>query len=175
MLFLQVLAIRTDHHSSITLAAFKLLCTWFDTMTGMDKAQQLRHAFEQLEVAQTWPYMSLLSMSWSMFLKSYPHSSHCIEVAEPCDWTFTISHYLTSSAWENWLKRFGDSHRIHHFHMAMIKGIIYTNLAIFIPFIIATWKWWFLWPSPNLFSHFSHVELVNSLYVIFHTNVENRI
>ena len=39
---------------------------------------------------------------------------------------------LTSSAWEKWLKRFGDGHRIHHFHMAMIKGrpITYTNLAI---------------------------------------------
>ena len=35
----------------------------------------------------------------------------------------------TSSAWENWLKRFRDSHRIRHFHVAMIKGIIYNNLA----------------------------------------------
>ncbi len=35
-------------------------------------------------------------------------------------------------------KGFSDSHKIHCFHVAMIKGIIYTNLAIFIiPFIIA--------------------------------------
>ena len=30
---------------------------------------------------------------------------------------------LTSFAREKWLKRFGDSHRIRHSHMAMIKGI----------------------------------------------------
>ncbi len=39
---------------------------------------------------------------------------------------------LTSSAWEKWLKRFSDNHRIHHCHVAMIKGIIYTNLVIFV-------------------------------------------
>ena len=37
---------------------------------------------------------------------------------------------LTSSAWENLLWRFGSNSRIRHFHVAMIKGIIYTNLAI---------------------------------------------
>ena len=98
---------------------------------------------------------------------------------------------LTSSAWENLLWRFSDRHRIRHFHMAMIKGIIYTNLAIsvspcgirvlqsktrisqrlteiaklvyIIPFIIATWKWEILWRSPNLHSRFSHAELVKCL------------
>ena len=37
---------------------------------------------------------------------------------------------LTSSAREKWLKKFSDSHRIYHFNLAMIKGIIYTNLEI---------------------------------------------
>ncbi len=88
-------------------------------------------------------------------------------------------HSLTRFAWEKWLKRFGDSHRINYFHVAMIMGIIYTNLAIFlslwgtpaflceysklvytIPFIIATWKRRILWPSSNLFNHLTYGKLV---------------
>ncbi len=79
--------------------------------------------------------------------------------------------FLTSSAWEKWLKRFGDGHRIHHFHMARIKGIIHTNLVIFV--IIATWKWRIVWPSPNLISHFSHAELVKSVMNIKHVELYN--
>ena len=37
---------------------------------------------------------------------------------------------LTSFAWEKWLKRFGDAHRIHHFHVAMIKGMIYIKNSV---------------------------------------------
>ena len=46
--------------------------------------------------------------------------------------TFKIYIHLTSCAWKNWLKSIGHSHKIHHFHVAMMKGIIYTNLVIFL-------------------------------------------
>ncbi len=41
-----------------------------------------------------------------------------------------FSNY-TYCALEKWLKKLGDGHRIHHFHVPIIQGIIYTNLAIF--------------------------------------------
>ena len=38
-----------------------------------------------------------------------------------------------------------------------------AKLVHIIPFIIPTWKWWILWPSPNLFTHLSHAKLVKLL------------
>ncbi len=45
-----------------------------------------------------------------------------------------------------------------------LKEIAKLVYVIGLPFIIAIWKWWILWPSPNLFSHFSHAELVKQCW-----------
>ena len=77
--------------------------------------------------------------------------------------TMKVPH-LTSLAWEKWLKRFSGSHTIYHFHVAMM---IHQLGDFCIPFIIATWKWWILKFSPNLFSHVSYAELLRIKYSTF--------
>ncbi len=81
-------------------------------------------------------------------------------------WLQNALRMLTSSAWEKWLKRFSDSHRIRHFHVAMIKRQCLRKIAklvCIIPFIVATWKWRILKFSLNVFSHFSHAKLVKQM------------
>ncbi len=93
---------------------------------------------------------------------------HCqLDVRQHTD---HLDTFLTSFAWGKWLKTFGDIHRIRHFHVAMIKGIIYTNyfafsvplwaltkiakLVCITPLIIATCKWWIIKFSLNVSATF---------------------
>ena len=41
-----------------------------------------------------------------------------------------------------------------------------AKLVYIIPIIIATWKWWILIYSPNLFSHFSRAQLLNTFLIV---------
>ncbi len=46
--------------------------------------------------------------------------------------TAHIRHiHSTIFAWEKWMKRFCDSHRIRHFHVAMMKGYYIHQLGYF--------------------------------------------
>ncbi len=91
----------------------------------------------------------------------------------------TTNYWLANFEWAKWVKRFGDGHKFHHSHVPMIKGMIYTILAIsFNPYKIQAFHWEYSklifsilqWLTKNLITML--MKLVYNYYTLYHCHIE---